>query len=131
MKSRTLTLIIAAVMLIAVGVLVWPEPEEAQADPVTFTVHVENMLNGNPVTGLNLRIKFHNGQQWEQDWIDMEPDGQGNYKYQRQASYQHWRVEMDTQYQGFVVTLQSPGAQPYQPPDSWNSFTWLVTIQGI
>ncbi|MBM3330118.1 MAG: hypothetical protein FJY67_11725 [Calditrichaeota bacterium] len=32
MKSRTLTLIIAAVMLIAVGVLVWPEPEEARAD---------------------------------------------------------------------------------------------------
>ncbi|MBM3329414.1 MAG: hypothetical protein FJY67_08100 [Calditrichaeota bacterium] len=31
MKSRTLTLIIAAVMLIAVGVLVWPEPKQAMA----------------------------------------------------------------------------------------------------
>ncbi|MBM3330159.1 MAG: hypothetical protein FJY67_11945 [Calditrichaeota bacterium] len=31
MKIRTLTLIIAAVMLIAVGVLVWPEPKMALA----------------------------------------------------------------------------------------------------
>ncbi|MBM3330105.1 MAG: hypothetical protein FJY67_11660 [Calditrichaeota bacterium] len=40
MKIRTLTLIIAAVMLIAVGVLVWPEPEASQAANTIFSADI-------------------------------------------------------------------------------------------
>jgi len=60
MKSRTLTLIIAAVMLIAVGVLVWPEPEEASGN-VVYTIQVwdNTPADDGPVQGVLCRFIFN------------------------------------------------------------------------
>ncbi|MBM3330157.1 MAG: hypothetical protein FJY67_11935 [Calditrichaeota bacterium] len=124
MKSRTLTLIIAAVMLIAVGVLVWPEPEEARAD-VEYRVDVIDDLTDLPIDNLELEISFwQDGQgQWGQ-WLEMDNVGNGIYLRVRGSWATHWRVRIVTA----TVAPVSPDDNPHQPSDTVNQFTWRVTI---
>ncbi|MBM3330169.1 MAG: hypothetical protein FJY67_11995 [Calditrichaeota bacterium] len=119
MKIRTLTLIIAAVMLIAVGVLVWPEPEEARA-VVRYSVFLQNEGEvGQP--GYTLKIQFMVNGQWGEE-LDMQDDGNGDYFRDRGTWAEQWRVRIVEN-----VTLINPNVNPFQPSSTVNHFVWTIS----
>ena len=92
--KRIALLTALGVMLVVVGVLVWPEPKEARGEDIWMSVWIFDTDTELGVQGLDVWIRLYNSQN-QMIFDELMDDDQGLYSLQvpySSTEFDHWNV---------------------------------------